>query len=271
MVQRCEHCGQTVMATDKQCWHCGKVLSHGNSQLPISPQAATAVPHDDTLPMPPLTTILLYAGLTAVALLILITTTRAIGQSPLFLANRNTVLQAGWQPITDSQLQFTLNLPETWHVFELERAPEAPSLRSSPPLQAVERTFEALVVDTQPIFLGTEDTAEFANGTPVFVLIAQSQRLKQLTPEEMIGYAQQQLPENATLSAVNLPEDSVEGESGSLLFNIEQDEALWRCLEQIGPGSQAVYIVVTCTSFAQFPRYHSDFEAILRSFQPLES
>lgn len=271
MVQRCEHCGQTVMATDQQCWHCGKTLAPGKSRLAKSPQLATAVPDANTTSMPPFTTILLYAGLTAVTLLILIAATRAIGQSPLFVASSSSIAPAGWQPITDSQLQFTLNLPETWHTFELERAPEALGLRSSPPLQALDRTFAALVADTRLLFLGTEDTAVFANGAPIFVLVAHSERLQQLTLDELIGYAQEQLPENVTLSAVNHLQDSVSKQTGSLLFNIEQDEALWRCLEQLDPGDEGVYLVVTCTSFAQFPQYQSDFEAILRSFQPLGS
>lgn len=271
MVQRCEHCGQTVIETDKQCWHCGRELSHNNSPKLRTSQSAAAVANENNTPMPPFTTILLYAGLTAVTLLILITTTRAIRQAPLFLASSDSVLQAGWQPITDSRLRFTLNLPETWHTFELDRTPETPTLRSSPALQAVLPTFEALVSDTQLVFLGTEDIAIFADGSPVFVLVVQSRRLQQLPINEVIGYAQAQLPENVTLSAVNPLEASVEEQTGSLLFNIEQDEALWRCLEGIDPGtgSEGVYIIVTCTSFAQFPRYQSDFEAILRSFQPL--
>ncbi len=276
MVQRCEHCGQTVMATDKQCWHCGKTLSSSKSQTAKSPQPVTAVSHENAPPMPPFTTILLYAGLTAVALLILITTTRAISHAPLFLANSNTIIPVGWKPVTNSQLQFTLNLPETWHTYELDRAPEALTLRSSPPVQAVTHTFEALVTDTQLIFLGTEDTAAFAEGAsssdvPVFVLVAQSQRLGRLSLDDIIGYAQAQLPENVTLSTVNPLKDADEGQAGSLLFNIDQDEMLWRCLEQIGPGQSGVYLVVTCTSFAEYPRHQTDFEAILRSFQLLGS
>ncbi|MAT95886.1 MAG: hypothetical protein CL608_01865 [Anaerolineaceae bacterium] len=271
MVQRCEHCGQTVMTTDKQCWHCGKKLSSGKSTLAKPPQLATAVSEENSTPMPPFTTILLYAGLTAVALLILMATTRAIGQAPLFVTNSDNVPPAGWQPFTDNQLRFTLNLPETWQLFDMTRAPETLTLRSSPPLQAIDQTFDALVPDTQLLFLGTEDTAVFDDGSPVFVLVAQSRRLQQLSPEQIIAYAQAQLPENVTLSAVNQLKDSVAEQTGSLLFNIEQDETLWRCLEQIGPGDDSVYLVVTCTSFAQYPRHQSDFEAILRSFQPLGS
>jgi len=270
MVQRCEHCGQSVMATDKQCWHCGKTLSPGKSPLVRSPQLTTAIP-DDTVPMPPFRTILLYAGLAAVALLLLIITTRAIGRAPIFLATSSNNAPVGWQPVTDSQLRFTLNLPKAWHTFELERSPETPTFRSSPPLQALEGTFEALVADTQLLFLGTEDTAVFTDGEPVLELVAQSQRLEQLSLNEIIDYAQAQLPKNVTLSTVNPLGDSTEIQTGSLLFNIEQDGALWRCLEQIGPGDAGVYLVVTCTSFAQYPRHQSDFEAILRSFQLLGS
>jgi len=273
MIQRCEHCGQTVMATDKQCWHCGKTLSSGKAHLVKTPQpqAATAVPNENSTPMPSFSTILLYAGLTAVALLILIATTGAISRAPIFLASSKNIAPAGWHPVTDSQLQFTLNLPKTWHTFELDRAPEALTLRSSPPLHAVTHTFDALVADTQLVFLGTEDTAVFADGAPVFVLVAHSQRLERLSLDEIITYAQAQLPENVTLSAINPLEDAIDGRAGSLLFNIEQNEALWRCLEQIDPDDAGVYLVVTCTSFAQFPLHQSDFEAILYSFQSLGS
>lgn len=269
MVSRCEHCGQTVMATDDQCWHCGKQLATNKTKSARRPHSQTAVP-DDTISLPSFYTILLYAGLTAVALLILIGTTRAIGQAPLFLVNRKNLPQAGWQPITDSHLQFTLNLPKTWHAIEMDRAPEALELRSSPPMQALGDTFAALVADTELLFLGTEDTAVFPDGTPVFVLVAHSQRLQQLAPNELTLYAQQQLPENVRL--VDRPTATADDAAlASILFNIEQGEQIWRCLEQFVPGNGGLYLVTTCTSFVQFPRYQTDFEAILDSFQPLGS
>jgi hypothetical protein len=270
MVQRCEHCGQTVVATDERCWHCGKKLSHGKLRLAEQTPTGTAVADNNPV-IPSFTTIFLYAGLTAVALLILITTTRAIGQAPLFLLHNNNIPQAGWQPITDSQLRFTLNLPNSWRFLEMTLAPEAPALRSSPPLQALNNIFTALVADSELLFLGTEDTAVFAKGTPVFVLVAHSQRLQQLTPDELVRYAQEQLPENVTRPTVGQPDNSTDGQAGRLLFNIQQDEQTWRCLEQISPNNRGVYLIVTCTSFAQFPRHLNNFEAILGSFQPLGS
>ncbi len=259
------------MATDSQCWHCGKALSPNKPNAVRRPQLATAVPDDSQPPPPPIQTILLYVGLTAVTLLILIATIRAIGKAPLFLVSGSTTPLVGWQPITDSELQFTLNLPEAWQTVELDRAPEAPGLRSSPPLQALGSLFDALVADTQLLLLGTADTAVFPSGAPVFVLVAQSQRLQRLRPDEITRYVQQQMPENVTLEATTRPADLAEANRGSLLFNIEQGEQVWRCLEQVVPGSSGIYLVVTCTSFAQFPRHQSDFDTILRSFQPLDS
>ncbi len=270
MVSRCEHCGQTVMATDSQCWHCGRQLATRTIKPTRRVQTDTAVPAD-TLPLPTFRTMLLYAALTAVALLILIATTRAIGQAPLFLANSNNLPQPGWLAFTNDQQQYTLNLPESWQLVDMTRAANAPELRSSPPLQALDSTFAALVSDTQLLFLGAEDTAVFPSGTPAFVLVAHSQRLQQLTPEQLAAYTQQQLPENVTLVNIEMPEADTAVPIITLLFNIEQGEQIWRCLEHFVPGGEELYLVNTCTSFGQFPLHQSDFETILRSFQPLGS
>ena len=266
MVQRCEHCGQTVMATDKQCWHCGRFLNRGQGNF-VKPTPETSDSQTATLPSLP--AILLYAGLTAVSLLLLITTTRTIGHAPLFLAGKNNQLLAGWQPFTDGQLQFTLNVPQSWYLFEVAQAPEVDALRQNVLLQDVNRIVESLAADTELLFLSTEDTAVFADGVPVFVLVAQSQRLQQLTPDEIIKYAQQQMPEHVAFSNAPQPAAAAQESAGRLLFNINQDEQVWRCIEQFNPGSRSVYLVFTCTSFAQFPTHLDDFEIILSSFQPL--
>lgn len=270
MISRCENCGQTVMATDSQCWHCGRKLPNRviKPERRARPETAVAT---DTLPLPAFRTILMYAGLTAVALLILIATTRAIGQAPLFAVNSNNQLAAGWQPFTDRQQQYTLNLPQTWQVVDLTQDANTPELRSSPPLQALESTFTALVGDAELLFLGAEDTAVFPTGSPAFVLVAHSHRLQQLTPEQLVAYAQQQLPENVTIANVQLPDKDAATPITALLYNIEQDEQVWRCLEHFVPGHHGLYLVNTCTSFGQFPVHQSDFETILHSFQPLDS
>src|SRR5690606_6195750 len=140
---------------------------------------------------------------------------------------------------------------------DMARAASAPELRSSPPLQALGSTFNALVSDSQLLFLGAEDTAVFPTGTPVFVLVAHSQRLQQLTPEQLATYAQQQLPENVTLVNMEMPEADTAVPITTLLFNIEQDEQIWRCLEHFVPGDEGLYLVNTCTSFGQFPLHQS--------------
>jgi len=219
--------------------------------------------------MPSFSTILLYAGLTAVTLLVLIATTRAIGQAPLFQLNSNSTVNDGWKPITDSQLQFTLNLPEAWQSIEL--ADETTSLHSSSAVQALTDTFNALVADTELILLGAEDTAVFADGSPVFVLVAQSKQLQRLSPDETISYAQEQLADSITIIEAYTSEEDGDEIKGILLFDMEQGDKRWTCLEQFVPDNAGAYLVATCTSSNQFPTNLADFNLILRSFQPLRS
>ena len=270
MVQRCEHCGQTVLAADSQCWHCGKPLSKSKNAPPKLPQLATAVP-DDNPPMPSLGTLLLYVGLTAVTLLILISATRAIDQAPLFEVSSSSTANVGWKPITDSQLRFTLNLPETWQTVDLDDSSRAANLRDSPPVQAVSQTLAAMVADGDFLLLGAEDTAVFIDGTPVFVLVAQSKRLQQLAPNEIVILAQRQLPDRITIVEAYTSEEAQGRITGNLLLDIEQGDKIWSCLEQFIPDSSGIYLVATCASFDQFTTHFTDFETILRSFQPLHS
>ncbi|VAW31260.1 hypothetical protein MNBD_CHLOROFLEXI01-3930 [hydrothermal vent metagenome] len=272
MVQRCEHCGQTVMVTDNQCWHCGQSLPKRKAAPVKKPLLATAVPDENT-PTLPLNTLLLYAGLTAVALLILIGTTRAISQAPLFQFGGNSTADVGWKPITDSQLRFTLNLPEAWQTVELDvdGSSSATTVQDSPAVQAVSQTLAAIVADGELLLLGAEDTAVFVDGTPVFILVAQSKRLQQLSPQEIILLAEAQFPQSVTIVEKYTSEEKFDGIKGNLLLNIDQDGKTWRCLEQFIPDGSGMYLVATCTSSNQFATQIKDFETILRSFQPLRS
>ena len=262
------------MATDGQCWHCGKSLPQSKLKNLKLPQISTAVPDDAPLPMPPLRIILLYVGLTAVALLLLISTTRAIGKAPLFLFSGNSIALPGWQPITDSQLQFTVNLPNTWQTVEFARAPEADvaDLASGLPLQALGNTFDALVADTELLLLSVEnDTAGSRVRSPAFVIVAQSQRLQQLSAAEIISYAEQQLPKSISIEEVGVSESLTEEPIGNLVFDVEHGGESWRCQEQFIPSQRGTFLVVACTGLAEYSAHIAEFATILRSFQPLRS
>ncbi len=270
MVSRCEHCGQTIMSTDSQCWHCGRRLSKKKGTPPQQPSLETAVP-DDTPPALPLSTILLYVGLTAVALLILISTTRAINRAPLFRVDGSSTANVGWEPVTDSQLRFTLNLPEAWQVVDLHDADDAANFQASPPVQAVSQAWAAMVADGDLLLLGAEDMALFAHNAPTFVLIARSKRLQQLAPREIILLAQTQMSGNITIVEANVSEELSGEVKANLLLEIEQADKSWKCREQFVPGSGGIYLIATCTTLDQFTNDSADFKTILRSFQPLRS
>ena len=164
-----------------------------------------------------------------------------------------------------------MDLPDSWQTVELTQDSEAVALRASPPLQAVMNTFDALVADTELLLLGAEDTAVFASGSPVFVLVAQSQRLQRLSPENIVSYAEEHLPENVTIVEASTTESLTNELKGNLLINIEQGGQTWRCREQFIPDESGTYLVATCTTFTQFPAQLADFAIILRSFQSLRS
>jgi hypothetical protein len=255
MANKCENCGQSVMVTDSQCWHCGRVLN---------PDSELAAPQQEAASLPDVNAVVRFAGLTALSLLLLIFATRAIGQAPLLRVSGSSTPPIGWQPVTDSQLQFTLNLPATWQAIELTTAPNATILTNTPPVPVLVDNFAALVADSELLFLGIEgDTAVFQTD-PIFVLVAKSNRLTRLSAEQLVVYAQQTLP--ATVQLID-----ADTAKRQLRFDLRYANVDWRCKEQFIPAKSTIYLVTTCASAARFSGYAADFETILRSFQLLDS
>lgn len=260
------------MVTDSECWHCGATLTPTNSANTAETAAAslaTAVP-EETLSPPQLHSILLYVGLTAVSLLLLIFTTRAIGQAPLLLGGGNNPL-AGWQPVTDDQLLFTFNLPETWQPIDLTASPEADTIKNSPPVQLLSASFDTLVADSELLLLASEGTAVFNDAAPAFVLTARSERLQLLSVEQFLPYAQEQFPPNLEISETTIINGELIGLKANLLITMQPGEQQWQCQEQFIPTEDNAYLVTACAHASQFSDYADDFGIILRSFQPLDS
>ncbi|MCA9920297.1 MAG: hypothetical protein KC445_20215 [Anaerolineales bacterium] len=220
----------------------------------------------ETAPVPELGMILRYVGLTAVSFLLLIFTTRAIGQAPLLRFGGNNTPLTGWQPITDSQLTFTLNLPVSWQAIELTTDPSAQTM---PPLPTLADSFTGLVADSELLFLGL-DEAETAVSHP-FVLIAQSQRLTQLTAQQYIAYAQTQFPDTLEILDAAVTTNDLGQMKGQLHFNLLLNDNQWRCTHQFLPSNTTAFLLTTCADINQFTDQQTTFEAILLSFQPLES
>ncbi|MEZ4594339.1 MAG: hypothetical protein R3D55_24830 [Chloroflexota bacterium] len=214
--------------------------------------------------MPELGMILRYVAVTAVSLLLLILTTRAIGQAPLLRFSGNVPLP-GWQAVTDSQFRFTLDLPDAWQTIDL---PYNPAASKTPPIPALADSFAALVADSELLFLGIGAETAVA---PPFTLVSHSQRLNQLTAEQYVAYAQQQLPANITVSSAEVIVNDLGVTKGELTFDLQETTATWRCLHQFVAGPGAVYLLTSCAPANQFSHFATDFTTILSSFQPLES
>ncbi|WP_420641817.1 hypothetical protein [Candidatus Leptofilum sp.] len=214
--------------------------------------------------------ILRYAGLTAVFLLLLILTTRAIGQAPLLQFGGGTVVLPGWQPVTDGELQFSLNLPDTWQIIDLAATPQAPETTALPPFPTLAQRLHSLVADGEMLLLGVAETA-VSNPDATFVLVGRSQRLTRLSTEQFLSYAQEQRSEKMEFLDAATVNNSPGPTRSQLRFNLQLANGRWRCLEQFVPTKTVVYLVTTCAPADQFAQNLDDFETIFRSFQPLES
>lgn len=255
----CDTCGQQIAPTDSQCWHCGQALQ------PIS---LTQDSPESSAPLPNVGAVLRYAGLTAVSLLLLILTTRAIGQTPLLQFGGGTALLPGWQSITDSNLQFTLNLPEGWQYFEqIQLIPE----EFLSIVSELEGRVGNLVADGALRLVSVAETAVSDDPTPPILLINSSQRFTRLTPEQFLAYAQQESPDTFEFLDSNLNTDAPGPTRGHFRFNVQVGNGRWRCLEQFIPTDTIVYLTTICSPAGQFSTHREDFETILRSFQPLKS
>ena len=269
MASRCEKCGQTVVATDSECWHCGAALTPTNATNTVETAASslTTAVSEETLPPLQLHSVLLYLGLTAVSLLLLIFTTRVIGQAPLLLGGGNNPL-AGWQPVTDEQQLFTFNMPESWQTIDLTAAsPEAETTKSNPALPLLSASFNTLVADSELWLLASADTVT----APVFVLVARSERLQMLSVEQFLLYAEEQFPPGLEINESTIINGELVGLKANLLFTLQQGEQQWRCQEQFIPTDEDAYLVTACAYADQFSDYADDFGILLRSFQPLDS
>ncbi len=256
MLNKCGNCSQVVAANDSECWHCGQMLAQNSTNAETLAARPT---------IPELGTIVRYVALTAVSLLLLILTTHALGQAPLLRSGGNNPL-VGWQPVTDSQFRFTLNLPEEWQTIDLTTDANA---QAADPVPMLADGFAALVADSDLLFLGVGE--ETAVASP-FVLVGQSQRLARLSVEQFIAYAQQQLPPTIeVIEADMVTADELGIVKGQLQLILHQPDDEWHCTLQFVPTNTQIYLPTTCAPAGQFTRFRTDLEVILRSFQPLDS
>jgi hypothetical protein len=282
MSERCENCGNPILATDTVCWHCGwqlpkrpkqsraKTPSPGRARAArLRPAGEAAEPGVSTTEAYDLRAIAIYGALTLLILLALLSVMRSLGRQPILVASADLRLGADWTAVTDSELNYTVSLPAGWEwldgTFRQQQAlvdelvSTAPDIRwSLTPLGEVAGDQELLAIGFQPQPPETEEP-------PTFVAISRSHRLGQVTPQQALELlAEQSLP-SLPIAATDLVEN-IPGQPQAR-FSLLDNSRQVQCRTLFVTGASAAFLVTACAPQQRFGLVQRDLNDILDSFQ----
>lgn len=283
MSERCENCGNPVLATDTVCWHCGRQLpKRPHEQTPSLRRPAlsrlwptrAATEHEETAAEAyDLRAVAIYGALTLLILLALLAMMRSLGRQPLLVASADLRLGADWTAVTDNNLRYTLSLPPGWQwidgAFRQQQgliddvADDTPNMRRSlSPLGDTAGDLELLAISFQPPPENEELTT--------FVVIGRSPRLGQITPQQALDLlAEQSLLVGSTTVAWTDIVESIPGQEQARFGLLDSGRQI-QCRSLFIAERSAAYVVAACAPQESFGRIQRDLENILDSFQLLQ-
>ncbi len=273
MTYHCDNCGQAALETDTICWHCGRSLAQREAKEKSLPAAGN---EEKERPLP-LTRISAYAGLTLAIVIALLAVMNALGQQPQVIQGISSSLKPGWITITDQNRVFTLNLPSAWQRLDRydseQQAELIKQVHQNNQYQAALSPYDDMADDRQLLFLAAANQTNMDTAVPPFIVIARSQQLGQLSPEQMTVLLREG-PSGVKLLRSNLAE-GINGRRQALsiltMFYIDQE---LRCqhlftYETAAKENPDGFLVVGCASEDAYNDYTNVFHEILVSFQPL--
>ncbi len=257
--RRCENCGKLVLNTDIICWHCGWQIAPspaGNSES-VETAAVQESDEEEILAMFPRPAILAYAGIAAVSIFLLLLTMNALGKAPIIALNANT-RGSGWQPVSDAAQAVGLELPAEW-TWELVNMPLADD-ESDIKWETAVAPLGPLAPDTEILLVGAND--------PAFLVVANSPRLGQISPQQAVTALQTEAFDNLTVEETRL----VNNVAGQLQadFLIKHPDGDIQCRQRYFTASGEGFLAAVCTPANAAGRFNKQFNDILLSFQPLE-
>jgi hypothetical protein len=264
LVGKCENCGQKVLATDSQCWHCGVSLSRPTIQQ--SPSPSTAV-EGDVLTFS-LSAFLQYASIIIIIIIAILFVMQSLSRQPLIVTNPRVPRPAGWIPVTDQAQQFTLNIPAEWQWFERSNAAQQSQFTerlNQPSFKDVRTTLEEVDAKINFIMIGSNQAGDLE--TESIFLVAESTRLRQTSADQVKAIIQEQYADVTEMELVYGITGSI---YPSFILDSSTANVAHRCQHQIAPGFHATYWIAICAQLLKFPGYRDEAQRILDSFQPIE-
>lgn len=278
MVTRCEKCGQTILQTDATCWHCGaENKQRGNKSKPTTAEngqgrlATTAVSAmnpasavEEELEPVSLTAVFAYAIFTLICFIMLGFIVQNLANKPLFLLNPELNREPDWQTVTDTNLQFTLDIPQSWTVIENKDV--VPAGEFAKQLQALnaESTFTSVETkiagDVVPYMLVQHEQS------PAYLLITGSRGLQVASNTQIMG-----LVDMSGWEILRIAE--IEPTTNDIRINVahylEENSRETRCTTQFVTAEQTYFILIGCAPTEQFPQFADEIVKMNALFQPL--
>ncbi len=253
---RCENCGQIVLASDFECWHCGSSLSN---QQAIPPLTKEGQEREESGIDGPALQILFYASMTTVIAVALVLVIRSLGQQPRLAAAVSIEDEPMVELIApDGSYRIDLPVDSAWYFPQAERSQGAHASQ-----MVGEPEFTSAL---QPLYgFGSDlDILLTARMNLAVLAIARSNRLGQLTAERVVG----SLGDEKFTGSTVLGTESGLSSAGTAVAVItaEQEDPPMICQQHFVPDSDGAYLVAICTSPEQFEEQSADFDAILSSF-----
>jgi hypothetical protein len=252
---RCENCGQAVLASDFECWHCGATLSHLKT---VSPALDGDQEDEESPPGGPLQQILFYALMTTIIALALVFVIHSLGQQPRLVAGIEADEESKIELIAPDG-SFRLNLPvgSTWY-FPREKRGQGEDAAQ----MAHDPTFTSAL---QPLFnLGSDgDLLLTAMIDSAVLAVARSERLSQLTADNVVGsLGSEEFPQSSVLST----EKGVSStRMATAVITVEQEDPPLICRQHFLPNAGGAYLAAICSEPEQFERHAAEFDTILSS------
>lgn len=289
---RCENCGEPALENDAVCWHCGQPLpgrekvAEPKVRLKESWQAGAAPE-----------TLIAYGALTVLVIIAALVVTLVLAGQPLVQLRLGTRIAPDWQQVVGTDNQFILSLPQNWRWIDgqdPEQVTALTTIMTANPIAAEStQPLNAEVDDLAPMLLAvslpqnqtsTEQpnfeelfhlfTAE-AGADPSFrprpfLVVAQSRLLNQLTYAEAIEFFQNSdYPVSQVVFTDNFDKSHIK--LTTLLEPGINGNQEYRCQQQFSLGQEKAIVVALCIPGNQFTQYQNEIEAILDSFQSLDS
>jgi hypothetical protein len=254
---RCENCGQTVLAGDFECWHCGSTLSNPDAIPPLSEKDQAR--EESGLGGPALQ-ILFYASMTTVIVLALILVIRSLGQQPRIAAAVTIEDEPMIELIApDGSYRIDLPVDSVWYFPQAERGQgsRAAQMAGDPEFASALQPLYGLVSDLDILLTARVDSAILA--------IARSNRLGQLTAERVVG----SLGDEVFAESTVLGTQSGINSAGTAIavITVEQENPLRICRQHFVPDPGGAYLAAICSDPEQFEQQSADFDGILSGFR----